>query len=251
MFAWPKTTDVLWLSPFLFEALIIGAMWIRKLYQELPVFFAYVLYHTFRSMVLYPIWRSHNLQIYAIAYLSGEVVSVGLGFAALYEVFQTVLRPYREIQRVGNWLFAWAAILATGVAVVSGIDHGHELEAAMAAFLTLERSVRLVQAGLLLFLFVFARSLGLTLRNCVLGVAIGFAFFVGTELAVVTWRLHAGVADYPIYALLTQLSYVCAQFIWVCYFLQPEPKFEIELASGRGVDLARWNQALAQFLYNQ
>jgi hypothetical protein len=152
---------------------------------------------------------------------------------------------------VGNWLFAWAAILATGVAVVSGIDHGHELEAAMAAFLTLERSVRLVQAGLLLFLFVFARSLGLTLRNCVLGVAIGFAFFVGTELAVVTWRLHAGVADYPIYALLTQLSYVCAQFIWVCYFLQPEPKFEIELASGRGVDLARWNQALAQFLYNQ
>ena len=245
-----KATLFVWWLPVLLEILIAIAMYVRRLYKDLPIFFTYILYHIFRAFALLAAISLPDRHVYFIAYWSAEVVSVGLGLGVIFELFRTVLKPYRSVHKLGNWLFAWACMLVLLVAVISGLDHGHEAEAIMAGIFTLERCVRVVQAGLLLFLFVFSRSLNLSWRNCVIGIAIGFALFVGTELAVVTFRLQDGRPHDSWYQLLKPVAFNCAVLTWVLYVLQPEPLVAPSLASEDGSlnELQKWNLALSRFI---
>ena len=242
---------ILWWLPVLLEAAIAIAMYIRRLYKDLPLFFSYIVYHIFRSFALLAALSSHNRHVYFVAYWSAEAVSAGLGLAVVFELFRAVLQPYSSVQKLGNWLFAWACFVVGLLAVISAIDHGHELEAVMSGIFTLERSVRVVQAGLLLFLFAFAKSLNLSWRHCLLGIALGFALFVGVELAVITFRLQEGRASDSWYQLLKPLSYNCAVITWAFYLLQRSSKDARVLThihTGTLNELEKWNLALGRFI---
>jgi hypothetical protein len=87
----------------------------------------------------------------------------------------------------------------------------------------LERSVTMIQAGLLLFLFLFSRMFGLSLRSYTFGIAFGFAIFASTEIA--SWTLGlAALTEHSrsILDLLPTGSYHVSVLVWLGYLLAAE-----------------------------
>jgi hypothetical protein len=119
----------------------------------------------------------------------------------------------------------------------------------VATILAMERSVRFLQAGLLAFLFIFAKALGLNWRHYAFGIALGMAIFVGTELVVVTMRNHFGRSADDVFVLLKPAAYLCGVSIWLGYLMRPAPdRLAIAPTGNELNEVYRWNQALQGYL---
>ena len=87
----------------------------------------------------------------------------------------------------------------------------------------LSRSVTIIQAGLLLFLFLFSRMFGLSWRSFVFGIAFGFAIFASAQLANWTLELTALTEhSKDLLDLLPTGSYHVSVLVWLGYLLAAE-----------------------------
>ena len=125
-------------------------------------------------------------RFYTIFYYSSVhiAISVVLGFFVIHELFQDV---FGLITRdLGSVLFKWALLVMLLVAgVVAASTASATEEPLRMGIMTLQRSVRVVQCGLILFLLVFSRYLGTNWRQKSFGIALGFGAFASVELALV------------------------------------------------------------------
>jgi hypothetical protein len=206
---------VLWLASPLLQSTIVIIMLKNRLYRELPVFFWYAGFHVFRSFVLLLIRNSGNARAYGIGYWVAELLSVFLGFAVIYELFSHVLKRYEGIRQLGLMLLRWACFVLTLVAIIStSTSTSGDFAIAMGAILALERSVRIIQCGLVVFLFLFASTLALSWRHYAFGIALGFGLFASVELILVAVRAQIGPSADSTYILLKPVTYVCACMFW-------------------------------------
>jgi hypothetical protein len=93
----------------------------------------------------------------------------------------------------------------------------------MAGVSLLDRSVAIIQAGLLLFHFLFSRLFGLSWRSSTFGIALGFAIFASTDLAV--WAVRLTGPKEPLLKFLDLLptgSYHVLVLVWLGYLLKAE-----------------------------
>ena len=228
-------------------ALLAFVMRRRHLHRELPAFFAYAIFTAMRTPILFFVSRSH-MDIYSYFYWTAEGVSAALGFAAIYEVFARLFRAYEATNRLGSLLFRWAAagfvLLAVVAAALAHQSDENWLEAGIPA---VTQGVRLVQCGLLLFLFVFACFSGLAWRSHLFGIAVGFGLFAGVQLAAAAMGAHMGALSHRTWVWVNMASYNCAVLVWVSYLLTPQ-RAEVAALSPVATGLKSWNRALLQLL---
>jgi len=244
---------LLWAISALLIVITCGALLKRKLVHDLPVFFTYVAYHVLRTAVLFGIHLLHlqqrmNYAHYFYVYWAGETISIVLGFAVIYEIYRKVFQNYGALRQLGGTLLGGAAVVLLVAAVLTAAAApGADGPGIVRAVFLLERSVRVMQCGLLGFLFLLAFYFGLPWRNRVFGIALGFGLFASIELAGVALRTQVGVAASAIYSQVASVAYSCCVLIWIFYLLAPEPAPQYG-----GVvlhhDLERWNQALSEIL---
>jgi len=159
---------LLWAVSLILLALTCGVMLKRRMVSGLPVFFAYAAFHVLRTAVLFTMQLQHRMSYtdYFYAYWSSNAVSIVLGFAVLYELYRQVFRNHDAIRQLGGALFGWAALVLLAVAVMTAVsDPGVDVPGIVGAMLLLERSVRIMQCGLLLFLFLLVFCFGLPWRH--------------------------------------------------------------------------------------
>jgi hypothetical protein len=84
------------------------------------------------------------------------------------------------------------------------------------SILVVQRCVRVVQCGLVLFLLAFSRNLGVSWRRQSFGIALGFGLFSGVEL--LTYALYSGS---HLHGMLTNLvnmtAYNAGMVVWLGY----------------------------------
>ena len=239
---------VLWMSGPALQALVCVAMVRRQLVGGCPWFFAYTFFHTFREGVLFYVYHRTTPANYFWAYWIGQALSAALGFAVIYEIYGNVFRQYDAIRRLGSLLFRWAAaVLLIVTVVVAASSQGSEANRAVEAVITLERSVRVIQCGLLFLLFAFASYFGLSWKHYVFGIALGFGVFVSVEMAAITLRGQLGPIARGTWTLVNSAAYYCAILIWVGYFLAPQPAAK-KVEKIPKYDLEAWNRALLELL---
>lgn len=236
----------LWIAPAVGLTLMAVIMMCRKLYRELPFFFAYCVFSVLRSLVLFLIlhWQG---EAYFYGYWTAEALSAALGFGVIHEVFSRVFERYQAIQGLGVLLFRWAAAVLVLVAVVAAAaSPGSDESRLMASVLVLERSVHVIQVGLLLLLFAFSAYFRLSWRHYVFGIALGFGLFASVQLVAVAMRAHVGlISDYS-WGFVKLASYNCAVVVWITYLLMPQPA-EATAPPQLG-QVESWNRALLQLL---
>src|SRR5207249_7403957 len=106
-------------------------------------------------------------------------------------------------------------LLVAGVVMASSPAAGDPV---LQAIVTLQRCVRVVQCGLILFLLIFSKYLGVSWRQQSFGIALGFGSLAAVELTLVA--LHASAHLSPVRSSLFNFAaYDVVILIWLTYGL--------------------------------
>ncbi len=167
-----------------------------------------------------------------------------LGLACAYEVFSCILNEYQSVRPLKISLFLWAGILLFILGVVvalklPGGGSGPEQE----LMHQLDRTSRIVQAGLLLCVLFFSSYLGMDWKKPVFGIALGFGAYATLKLVVLTLALQFGATVNTFVNLVNVIAYLAASVIWLSFLCVPEP-VNVPLRSPAPSDLSQWNQTL-------
>jgi hypothetical protein len=237
-----SATYALWFAGPILQLFLAGLIYRRGLRRQFPVFFLYTLAQPILFLPQFVFYRI-SYTAYFWSYWFVSFTSVLLGFFVMREVFVNLLRPYDSLRQLGDILFRWAAVVLVMVAVVSAASTSLSgLSRTTVAILALERSVRVMQCGLVLFMLLFSSHLGLNARHHVFGIALGFGIFAAVQLVIVTLPALIGAMQTLAVTLATGSTYLIAVGLWFYYLCRPEP--ERKPIEAR-VETQRWDVALA------
>lgn len=212
----------LWIAHPVMQVALAVAVWRRKLLRNYPYFFAYIVSEVMLFLVLF--MNEKNPDVYFYLYWVGATISAVLGFKVIHEVFSDVLKPFHALQDFSSMLFRWAGLVVMLIAIMSAIGSaGSAMGSLAAGLLTLERSVRVMQCGLVLFLLMFSRYLGSSWRHRSFGIALGFGIFAVVEFALLGLQF-ANVIDRSTLNIFSMGAYDTAIMIWFAYVIAPAPK---------------------------
>lgn len=238
----------LWLMASALQSAIGYRMWTRRLYRDYPLFFAYTVTQLVRSLVLFYCYQLHVRDVYRYAYVGSEVVDAILKFGVIWELFTHVFRPYEGIRELGSALLRWSSVLLLLVAIiVAASTSGSDSDRFHAGLFAMERSVEIVQGGLLFLLFVLSSSLGLQWKQSTLGLALGFGVITSINLVTFTLRARFGMLAHEVLSVISSAGYNCAVLIWLLslYARKPVHQFHRRTSSW---DVEAWNRAVLDLL---
>ena len=242
---------ILWLGPLPFLAAIAIAMQRRGWVRQFPFFFGLVLLDlmSFASGWFIAHRPGGTYVEYFINYWTMSALKNVLRFGVLYEVFRHTLKDYDALRHFSRRLFQWGAVALFGVAIVTAaVAPGQGLGGAVRPIVMLERSVVIVQVGLLLLLFVCVTYLRLPWQHQAFGIALGMGVYVGISLAAVAVLTAMGHDEASLmFRFVKPGAHMCAVLLWAAY-LVPAHAAAPKTAAVPHHALQRWNEALLQFL---
>ena len=236
--------NALWFAHPLLEASVVGIMLWRKIHRTFPIFFAYIVFQILVFAITFPLQSPHFYVIFFYVYWATTAVSVILGFRVIQEIFLDVFRPYHTLRDLGSVLFKWAGLVMLMVAGVVAASTASATEHPLqTGIMTLQRSVRVVQCGLILFLLVFSRYLGTNWRQKSFGIALGFGAFASVELSLVALNASTGnFVSQVLTSFINMTAYNVTILVWVGYMLLKSPARE---PAAHMLRPQRWEEGLS------
>jgi len=231
----------LWCAQPILQSVVTVILWRRKLHKQFPVFFLFLLVQVANFAVLFPLWLSGNRTLYFVPFWLGEALNAVLGFKVIHEIFLDVFRPYHTLKDLGTLLFKWAGVVMLLVSMVTAFSNPSDQTPLFHALATLQGSVRVVQLGLILFLLLFSRFLGVSRKQVSFGISLGFGLFAGVELILMALS-SGGFVTHEDFDLTNMLTYNLAIFVWLGYSLSRQAVRE---AAVNRLQTQRWEQGLA------
>jgi hypothetical protein len=232
----------MWAAHGVMEAALAGIMVKRKLHRQFPVFFIYILSQIVLFAILFPLYISgpEHYDTYFYVYWVSAAISLAIGFKVIHEIVLAVFRPFHALKDLATILFKWAALVMLLVALLVAASSPATNSPLTQAVVTAQRCVRVVQCGLILFLLVFSRYLGISWKQHSLGIALGFGGYATVELAA--FALCAGGQIHPnVVGMLQSSAYTLALLTWIGYAILKAPERE---DSARLLTSQRWEQGL-------
>jgi hypothetical protein len=212
----PDIQLALWILQPVLQAAIVVIAYRRHLQREFPVFMVYALVQIALFAVQYPVYKWCNSGTYFYVFWVGAGINVVLAFKIIHEIFLDIFRPYHALRDLGTALFKWAALIMVLVSVVvisvtPGLD-----DPLSETIEVIQRCVRVVQCGMVLFLLAFCKNLGVSWRRQSFGIALGFGLFAGVEL--LTTALHAGLhIRGTTMNMIDMVAYNVGMVLWMLY----------------------------------
>ena len=235
------TVLYLWCAQPILQSVVAVILWRRKLHKQFPVFFLFLLAQVANFAVTLPLWLVGDFKTYFVFFWLGEAVNAVLGFKVIHEIFLDVFRPYHTLKDLGTLLFKWAGVVMLLVSVVVAFSNSFDQNPLVHALTTLQRSVRIVQLGLILFLLLFSSFLGVSRKQVSFGISLGFGLFAGVELMLYALN-SGGFVKLNHLNLINMSTYNLAIFVWLGYSLSRKT---VRLAAVNHLQTQRWEQGLA------
>jgi hypothetical protein len=234
----------LWLFPLVVQAAIVFGMVRRKLVKSFPVFLAYTVVVFFSETGLLVFHPTGN--VYRRLYSCKEALSVVLGLSAIFEILRHILPPYSSPRFVISLVWVLAGLFAITALLMFVLAKPMTGNYAMYEIIMLaERSVRFLQASLLIVVIALMSVLGLRWHHEALGILLGFGVYSSVALVA----FECGVLHWmnPIaFSILNSAGYNLAALIWAFCILRPSRKAPVERLPN--ADLAEWNNVLDNYV---
>lgn len=217
-----------------------------KLRSEFPVFYRYSAFcaaGTLITIVPYLFFCPQYFYIYWVL----TPITMLLEFGVLYELLVNALKPYSALIDLGKMLFRWAAVFLIMAALLTAFaTTGSGNNKLVAATQLLERTVRLMQCGLLLLFLGLEKRLGLSWRTHSMSIALGLGVYAAVDLSA-TYMLTRMPALSSAFQMLANLVYLVAVSLWAYSLAKPEPARSNVLDSPSRLIFQRWNEALNSY----
>jgi hypothetical protein len=237
-----------WLLPAVLLSVIGYGVWTRRLYRDYPLFSAYIVGHLARLLVLFYFYRLGIRETYRHAYLYAELIEAMLKFGVISELFSNLFQSYDRIRSWVSVTLRWASAIFLLVAVlVAAASTSYDSDKFLAGLFGMERSVVIVQAGLLFLLFAVSSSLSLKWKPHAFGIALGFGVVTSVNLAAFTLRAGLGVSSDDTLSLISSAAYNCATLIWIVTLYAGQPVHP-QVPPVPPSNVESWNRELGDFL---
>lgn len=211
---------VSWIAGPTLQITLLVFMVQRKLHTVFPRFFSYIFFQIVKSGFLFIIYRYYDGS-YFDAYWAGNAISVLLTVTVMDELLQHLFKQYGGIQNLGSIIFRWACGLLLLLAILSAVSsQDGSADRVVAAVLAFDRSVRVMQCGLVLLLMLLCRFLRNCWRQHEFGIALGFGVFASIELILVSILMHYGDGPGAIVSLVKSSAYNAVTLLWIVYLRQ-------------------------------
>ncbi len=239
--------NALWIGSLVLQALLAGVLLARKTWTSFPVFSSYCGFNFLATGVLLAVHQ--NKVVYFWAYWLAEGIALILGFGVVYEVFGTLFLSHPALKRLAGIVFRWALVALVILSCIVMYTHPPAQQHGWTRGVpVLEEATRIVEVGLLMFLFLFSSAFGLHWRQHLFGISLGLGIFVAVELLAVTMRVQFGVGTTPTFNLLRMVSFNASLLIWLGYIALPERLTKSADVPHRA-QLEQWNQAVMELIH--
>jgi len=241
----------LWIAPHLLLVGITFIMLRRRMAGLFPWFFVYTCVEVTEFGALFVSERFHvgavpYLKLYSVT----TVVSTVLRFGIILEIARHLASRYDVLRQVIKPLFRWTTVVlliaALGLAVYA---QGERSNHAWFVMNMLDRTALILQAGLLMSLFLFSRYLTLSWRNPAFGIALGIGIYASVDLVTAAISSQAGFWHARLLDYARMATYHISVLIWMYYLLAPERSHSHDspdLPAYHDVDA--WNKELERLL---
>jgi hypothetical protein len=245
-------TEVQSFAAILLQIVIAARMYSRGLHEKVKFFFAYIIWQTISTAILYFILhfksKFESKNVLFGGYWVNNVITISLGMVIIFELFNRIFEPYEGIRRFGRIILFWSSAL---LMIIGGILATFNEVAfsvpVWTVLLVAERSLRIIQLGLILVLFSVSRYLHLRWKNYLFGIALGFGFYALVALTGLTIRMYYGKSVFGVVDTLLGTAYCAAVVIWTFYILQPDV-LGTPIITLPSHELDRWDHTLSQLL---
>ena len=232
----------LWLLHPVLEVGIAGFMLRWGLLRNFRFFFAYVMTQLVTFVVVFPAYVWWGYDALFLLYWCCNAISVVFGFLVIHEIFVDVFRMFDTLRDLGTVLFKWAGLVMLLVAaVVSVSTNSSDLPPIMQAIVTLQRCVRMIQVGMVMFLLFFAQYVGVSRRQHSFGIALGFGSFAVIELILISSWVGSHL-DGPWMSIVNMMAYNGSLLLWLGYVAVKRPARD---SSRPLLRTERWEQSLS------
>ena len=216
-----QTVDyIIWWGTPVLMLLIVVAMYHRRLHREFPVFFNYVIFQIISFVVEYPLFGRPS---YFYVSWTLTALSIAISFGVLLEIFKEAFRPYEALRDLSIILFRWCALVVLLVSAMWALTswNGNQVDSILSVILLVDRSVRLMQCGLVFFMLLFSEYLVISRRNAVFGISVGFGFYAAVKMLVLTAANHQTLFTKSVLGRISSIAYLVSMLIWLVYSVMP------------------------------
>ena len=259
---WPVAFHIAWFTRVILSVALFLVIIKRRLHRQFPLFAAYAGWIAIAGVVLIVINYASFVsgKQYFAGVAIGNAVETVLAFAIIYQMFVQRLHQYPAITKLGNAAFRVTTLMLIIVAVVlawfaPGLGNNY----LTSLYSVVERSLRTLQCGQLIFLFLFFGYFRLSWRSRVFGIALGLGILSSTTLAIDAIRSQLAVtrtwtpALYALY-IASDTTNILALSVWLSYVvLAKEESIKPTYRPPAGDplpdhDLETWNRELGRLL---
>ena len=230
-------------------AVLVG----RTAWRRYPLFTGYALFGFVGAVTLYFLRSRVSNSFYFYGYWIEEAIAIVLGFGVVYEIFQHLFSAHKALLNLARLIFRWTVVALFCVAVSVVLVQAPVTSMLRNGVLIFEEATRVVEVGLLMFLFAASAAFGLHWKQAEFGIALGLGLFVAVELAATTLRSQfaapgqSGQSTWNALNLVRILAFNTSLLVWLGYLLAPE-RATSQVEVPKRAQLEQWNQAVTELI---
>ncbi len=232
---------------FVLEAAVVLRIWQAGLVKEYPALFRYCVANCLAMIgtaLCLRFARYTSQQVYCYFYWISNIAVDSLALSVTMEIFRDIFKPYEALRHFGTVMFRWIVAVMVLVSVVSAVSTGSTHAAALlnSVSMMLDRGLSILQCGIVLFLLISNRYLGISYRERVFGIAVGFGLSASVTLIVLSMFEWVPRSMMPALGGVMSFAVCVGEAIWLAYFFLPQPERRL---SDTAPESRRWEYALA------
>jgi hypothetical protein len=234
-----------WFTGIGVQVLLIAVLLAKRAWLKFPVFSFYIAFNLVGAVATY--WLFSKGLTYFYAFWIYEASVILLSVAAVWEVFVKLFAPHDVLKKLALIIFRVTVFglifLAGGVIYMQSADS----RGISSAILLAAEAARIIEVGLIMFLFLSSSAFGLHWRQNTFGIALGLGMYAAVDLAVVALMHHLSGTAADVLNLIRALAFNFSLFIWLGYLLVPERATSVTEIPKRA-QLEQWNQAVMELI---
>jgi hypothetical protein len=227
------------------QVFLVLVLLAKRTWQTHPVFLFYVSFSLIEAVVKYSVFRMPIVYFYTFWICEG--IGIFLGLAVVREIFTNLFTPHPALRKLATMIFRVVAVAL--LVLAGGIIYARSGDArsiANAVQLAAE-ATRVVEVGLIMFLFLSSSAFGLHWRQNLFGIALGLGTLAAVELVTVTFVGHVSPLVKQVLSLVRVMSFGTSLMIWLGYLLVPE-RATSSAELPKQAQLEQWNQAVMELI---
>jgi hypothetical protein len=233
------------IASIVLQVLLAMVVLTKRTWRSYPAFSAYVFFSVFETAFITTLRHRGMGSFYS--FWACEAIGIVLGLAVVKEIFTNLFAPHPALRKLATVTFRVAVVALIVLACTVFYAESGNARGMANGIMLAEEAARIVELGLIMFLFLSSSAFGLHWRQNEFGIALGLGTCAAVELFNVTLMTHVSREAAQIFSLVRGCSFNLSLVIWLGYLLVPE-RITSSAEIPRQEQMEQWNQAVMELI---